>query len=106
MNKTNKTLGTLLGTAFLTAAASAPVMADTNPFASAELSQGYQLAMHHEEGKCGEGKCGEKGEGEGKCGEGKCGEKGEGEGKCGEGKCGEKTAKEGKCGEGKCGAKD
>ena len=75
MNKTNKTLGTILGTAFLTAAASAPVMADTNPFASAELSQGYQLAMDHKEGKCGEGKCGEKGEGEGKCGEGKCGAK-------------------------------
>ena len=104
MNKTNKTLGTLLGTAFLTAAFSAPVMADANPFASAELSQGYQLADKHE-GKCGEGKCGEKGESEGKCGEGKCGEKGKGEGKCGEGKCGEKSESEVKCGEGKCGGK-
>ena len=109
MNKTNKTLGALLGTAFLTAAVSAPVVAGENPFASAELSQGYELAAHHEgkcgEGKCGEGKCGAKGEGEGKCGEGKCGGKGESEGKCGEGKCGEKTGSEGKCGEGKCGGK-
>ena len=103
MNKTNKTLGALLGTAFLAASASVPASAGENPFASAELSQGYELAAHHE-GKCGEGKCGAKGEGEGKCGEGKCGEKGEGEGKCGEGKCGEKTGTEGKCGEGKCGA--
>ena len=50
----------------------------------------------------------EKEGGEGKCGEGKCGEKDGGEGKCGEGKCGEKDGKDGgeaKCGEGKCGEK-
>ena len=45
------------------------------------------------DGACGEkkaeGKCGEKMKAEGKCGEGKCGEKKK-EGKCGEGKCGEK----------------
>ncbi len=64
-----------------TALTSLPVQADTNPFASIELSNGFQLAAHHAEGKCGEGKCGE-----GKCGEGKA--KKSGEGKCGEGKCG------------------
>ena len=68
--------------------------ADSNPFASAELSSGYmQLADKHDaEGKCGEAKCGEemKKDGEGKCGEAKCGEdmKKDGEGKCGEAKCG------------------
>ena len=75
-----------------------------HPFEIRGLGTGYMLADGHE-GKCGEGKCGEKGESEGKCGEGKCGEKGKGEGKCGEGKCGEKSESEGKCGEGKCGGK-
>ena len=59
----------------VSALASSPVMADTNPFAVNELDSGYMvLAMA--EGKCGEGKCGEgKAEkAEGKCGEGKCGE--------------------------------
>ena len=54
-------------------------MADTaNPFQSSELTHGYmQLAEHHEEGKCGEAKCGEdsKKDAEGKCGEAKCGNK-------------------------------
>ena len=73
-----------------------------NPFAVSDLEGGYMVAAGHE-GKCGEGKCGEK-DGEGKCGEG-MGHKDE-EGKCGEGKCGEGMSskdKEGKCGEGKCG---
>ncbi|TNC91461.1 MAG: hypothetical protein CSH36_09535 [Thalassolituus sp.] len=107
MKDSNKALGTILGTAFVAALASTPAHAAENPFASAELQQGYKVAMHHE-GKCGEGKCGgEKADKEGKCGEGKCGgEKADKEGKCGEGKCGgEKTEKEGKCGEGKCGGK-
>ncbi|MCB2426696.1 HvfA family oxazolone/thioamide-modified RiPP metallophore [Methylophaga pinxianii] len=71
-------------------------MADTaNPFQSSELTHGYmQLAEHHEEGKCGEAKCGEdsKKDAEGKCGEAKCGEdsKKDAEGKCGEAKCGNK----------------
>lgn len=104
---TNKTTIALAASAALTAGlALSPTIAsaDTNPFASAELSSGYmQLA----EGKCGEAKCGaDKKEGEGKCGEAKCGaDKAEGEGKCGEAKCGaeKKADKEGKCGEGKCG---
>lgn len=108
---TNKTTIALAASAVLTAGiALLPSLAsaDTNPFASAELSSGYmQLA----EGKCGEmkgdkeAKCGEemKGEHEAKCGEDMKTEK---EGKCGEAKCGadKKTEKEGKCGEGKCGA--
>lgn len=68
------------------------VGADSNPFASAELSSGYmQLAEKDAEGKCGEAKCGEDmKDGEGKCGEAKCGEDmKDGEGKCGEAKCGE-----------------
>ncbi|EEF78497.1 HvfA family oxazolone/thioamide-modified RiPP metallophore [Methylophaga thiooxydans] len=82
--------------------------AEANPFASAELSNGYmQLAEHHaEEGKCGEAKCGaDKKAEEGKCGEAKCGaDKKAEEGKCGEAKCGaDKKAEEGKCGEAKCG---
>ncbi len=79
------------------------VSADTNPFASAELSSGYmQLAEHHaEEGKCGEAKCGaDKKAEEGKCGEAKCGA----DKKAEEGTCGaDKKTEEGKCGEAKCG---
>ena len=85
-NKLNP-LSVALGTTFAISLASSPAInAAENPFAANQLSNGgYQVA---EEGKCGEGKCGDKG-GEGKCGEGKCGDKG-GEGKCGEGKCGDK----------------
>jgi uncharacterized low-complexity protein len=104
-----------VGVAFVSSlAASTTAVADDNPFSSAELEAGYQLAgKKGEEGKCGEGKCGaDKGK-EGSCGEkgaeGSCGEKGA-EGSCGEkgaeGSCGEK-GKEGSCGEkgeeGSCG---
>ncbi len=81
------------------------IAADTD-FELADLDQGYMVAGDEKdkEGKCGEGKCGDK-EGkdkDGKCGEGKCGDK-EGkdkDGKCGEGKCGDKKEKgeEGSCG--------
>ena len=103
-----------VGVAFVSSlAASTTAVADDNPFSTAELDAGYQLAGEKgEEGKCGEGKCGgDKDKGA----EGSCGEKGE-EGKCGEGKCGgdkgaegscgekaEAKGEEGKCGEGKCG---
>jgi uncharacterized low-complexity protein len=101
-----KPVAAAVGVAFVSSlAVSTTAVADDNPFAMADLDSGYLLAGNHEgeEGKCGEGKCGEKGE-EGKCGEkgeeGKCGEKGE-EGACGEkgeeGACGEK-GEEGKCG--------
>ena len=83
--------------------------ANENPFVTQDLASGYNLASADAEGKCGEGKCGDKkGDTEGKCGGDK---KADGEGKCGEGKCGgdktadEKADTEGKCGEGKCGGK-
>ena len=106
---TNKTMivkpvAAAVGVAFVSSlAVSSTVVADDNPFAAADLDNGYLMAGGDKgkEGKCGEGKCGgDKGE------EGSCGEKGE-EGSCGEkgeeGSCGEDKGEEGKCGEGKCG---
>jgi uncharacterized low-complexity protein len=83
-----KPVAAAVGVAFVSSlAVSTTAVADDNPFAMADLDSGYLLADNHEgeEGKCDEGKCGEKGE------EGACGEKGE------EGACGEK-GEEGKCG--------
>ena len=99
MIKNKKTTIALAASAALTAGLTLSPMtasADTNPFASAELSNGYmQLA---------EGNCGANKDAEAKCGANKKAKK---EGKCGEAKCGanKKAEKEGKCGEGKCGAK-
>lgn len=76
----------------ISSTASAAGTAD-NPFAAADLSDGYLLAGNDsgsEEGKCGEGKCGK----DQKAEEGSCGEK-----KAEEGSCGEKKAEEGSCGE-------
>ena len=99
-----KPLAAAIGTTFAVSLAVSPVVnAADNPFSMTQIESGYMVADGHE-GKCGEGKCGDKKEGEGKCGEGKCGDKKEGEGKCGEGKCGDKKESEGKCGEGKCGS--
>jgi uncharacterized low-complexity protein len=92
--------GITLSSSVALAALSGAVLASENPFSASELSAGYQLAQADskpKEGKCGEGKCGAKGEGkkpEGKCGEGKCGAKDD-----------DSKKKDGKCGEGKCGAK-
>jgi uncharacterized low-complexity protein len=106
-------LAVALGTTFAISLSASPIVnAADNPFSATQLSNGYMVADAHE-GKCGEGKCGDKKKEEGKCGEGKCGDKkAEGscgdkkeEGKCGEGKCGDKKKEEGKCGEGKCGDK-
>jgi uncharacterized low-complexity protein len=99
-NKLNP-LAVALGTTFAISLTASPIInAAENPFAATEFSNGYMVA---EEGKCGEGKCGDKKGEEGKCGD-KMGE----EGKCGdkkaEGSCGDKK-EEGKCGEGKCGDK-
>ncbi len=95
-----KPVAAAVGMAFVASlAVSTSAIAADNPFAAADLDSGYLLAGEGgEEGKCGEGKCGDdKGE-EGKCGEGKCGDdKGE-EGKCGEGKCGDDKGEEGSCG--------
>ena len=100
---TMKPLAAAIGTAFVLGVAATPASAAENPFGMSDLGSGYQVAA---EGKCGEGKCGnkkEKKEMEGKCGEGKCGGAKEME-KNMEGKCGgAKSKKEGKCGEGKCG---
>jgi uncharacterized low-complexity protein len=104
-NKTTKrTLATAVGATLAGSLAFATgTQAAENPFGLQELNSGYmQIAM--EEGKCGEGKCGE----QMKTQEGKCGE----EMKAKEGACGEKMKEEaakppmeGKCGEGKCGSK-
>ncbi len=105
-SKIVKPVTAAVGVAFVASlAASTTAVADDNPFSTAELDAGYQLAGEKDkEGSCGEGKCGgDKGE-EGSCGEkgheGSCGEKGH-EGSCGEkgkeGSCGEK-GKEGSCG--------
>jgi uncharacterized low-complexity protein len=95
-----------VGVAFVASlAASTTAVADDNPFSTADLDAGYQLAGDKDkEGSCGEGKCGGDKGTEGSCGEkgaeGSCGEKGH-EGSCGEkgkeGSCGEK-GKEGSCG--------
>ena len=91
---TIKPIAAALGTTFAVTLLAAPIAnASENPFAMTELQNGYMVAEHHGEGKCGEGKCGEDKGGEGKCGEDKGGE----------GKCGEDKGGEGKCGEGKCG---
>ena len=76
-----------VGVAFVSSlAASTTAVADDNPFSTADLESGYQLAGEKgEEGKCGEGKCGGDKADEGEKGaEGSCGEKDKGE----EGKCG------------------
>ena len=41
--------------------------ADNNPFTLTDQSEGFMVADGHE-GKCGEGKCGDKTKAEGKCG--------------------------------------
>jgi uncharacterized low-complexity protein len=74
--KSKNSLGVVLGAAVLTATIAPAASADVNPFQARELAQGYGLVNYDkhegEEGKCGEGACGEK-KPEGKCGEGKCG---------------------------------
>ena len=98
-----KPVAAVVGVAFVSSLAVTSIaMADDNPFSTAELEDGYQLAGEKgKEGKCGEGKCG--GDKKDKGAEGSCGEKGE------EGEGGEK-GKEGSCGgdkdkgkEGSCG---
>ena len=70
---TLKPVAAALGTTFAVSLAVSPLAnAAENPFSMNELSSGYMVADAHAEGKCGEGKCGDKKK-EGKCGEGKCG---------------------------------
>jgi len=100
MRKKNvlKPVAAALGTTFVVSLATSPIVSATeNPFSINAMSNGYMVAEHEAEGKCG----GNKEESEGKCGDQK---DTSAEGKCGEGKCGEKRKEhEGKCGEGKCG---
>jgi uncharacterized low-complexity protein len=102
----SKAVALAVSSAFVLSIGTATIHAAENPFAIKSLSNGYQVADHHEKAK--DGKCGE-----GKCGEGKCGKSDKDakmkDGKCGEGKCGAEIKKDGakdkdgKCGEGKCG---
>ena len=71
-------LSTALGASFTISLTVSPVVhATDNPFEVTSLGSGYMVADSHE-GKCGEGKCGDK-----KDSEGKCGDKKDSEGKCG-----------------------
>lgn len=106
--KSMKPLSLALGTAIVTSLAASNAAADSNanPFAMTELSSGYMQMIAYGDNKAeGEEKSHDKKYGkEGKCGEGKCGDKKEMK-KNMEGKCGDKKSeKEGKCGEGKCGS--
>ncbi len=113
MANIRKPLAAALGAAFLASSVAPLASAASNPFSTQLLSGGYDLANYDKhEGKCGEGKCGDK-KAEGSCGdkkaEGSCG------GKQAEGSCGDKSAQEvrdsggetkvgeGSCGEGKYG---
>jgi len=104
----------------------ATASAAQNPFGATDLMAGYRVAGHNE-GACGEGKCGaSRMKLEGKCGEGKCGMDADEDGKVSREEFMRKREKgfsnmdsnsdgfidsdemkgahEGKCGEGKCGA--
>ena len=89
LNRKMKPIAAAVGAAFATSFAANAIADEADPFESSLLEEAVVLETSHEEGGCGEDKD-KKGEDEGKCGEGKCGEgKGDDEGKCGEGKCGE-----------------
>ncbi len=86
-------LAVVLSTSFAILLTASPVVnAADNPFAASKLSNGFMIA-DNADGKCGEGKCGDKKKEDGKCGEGKRGDK-----KKEDGKCGDKKGAEGKCG--------
>jgi uncharacterized low-complexity protein len=103
-----KPVAAAVGVAFVSSlAVSTTVVADDNPFAAIDLDNGYLLAGgdKDEEGKCGEGSCGEDKGDEGSCGgeEGSCGGDSGEEGSCGgdsgeEGSCGGDKGEEGSCG--------
>ncbi len=105
MANIRKPLAAALGAAFLASSVAPLASAASNPFSAQLLSGGYDLANYEKpEGKCGEGKCGDKKKAEGSCGDKKAeassgdesaqevresaGETKVGEGSCGEGKYG------------------
>jgi len=75
MMKKNK-LATLIGASVAASIAMAPLAASANPFGATDLSSGYENVSFFGD-KGAEGKCGgdKKAKKEGKCGEGKCGDK-------------------------------
>lgn len=92
-----------LGSAFAAITLSPLASAADNPFSSAKLDSGYQLAQADtkaKDGKCGEAKCGADKKATEKRKDGKCGEA-----KCGADKKAMDKKADGKCGEAKCGAK-
>ena len=115
--KLKKSIRLVTATLASSVAMAGVVSAEDSIFSAQELPTDYMIAGSHMDGKCGEGKCGERTK-EGKCGammhkdmSGKCGEAMHRsmEGKCGEamhksmeGMCGESMHQggmEGKCGE-------
>ena len=104
--KTLKPLALAISTVFVgSLAATNLANAAENPFGMTSLSDSTSITMAGKDGKCGEGKCGEKDskakKKDGKCGAGTTKKK---DGKCGAGAT-TKGTKDGKCGEGKCGKK-
>lgn len=106
--KNRTPISAIIGTTFaVSLLVGSAANATENPFSLSDPSASYTVAESHEEGSCGEGKCGDDKEAKGKkedcCGD-KKGEK-KAEGSCGEGSCGDgaKKEEEGKCGEGRCG---
>ncbi|HEY0563247.1 MAG TPA: hypothetical protein VGD04_07960 [Methylophilus sp.] len=97
MKSSTTTLALAVSGALALSLGAASLQAAENPFAMKTLSNGYQVADHHEkmkDGKCGTGKCGAaKKEGMEKEAEGKC----NADMKHGEGSCGADKMKEGSC---------
>lgn len=92
-----------IGSAFAAVALTPVAHAADNPFATKQLSAGYQLAQADtkgKEGKCGEAKCGA----DKKAKDAKCGADKKTDAKCGADKKPADKKADGKCGEAKCGA--
>lgn len=77
LNRKMKPIAAAVGAAFATSLAANAIADEADPFEASLLEEAVILETSHKEGGCGEDKE-KKGDDEGKCGEGKCGE-GEGE---------------------------
>jgi len=109
MNNKLTSLSAVIGAAFATSVALAPIASAADAsFTATHLQTGYTLA-DNTEGKCGEAKCGaDKAKKKAKS-EGNCGADKKMEGNCGADKADRKAKAEGSCGadkkaEGNCGA--
>ena len=78
LNRKMKPIAAAVGAAFATSFAANAIADEADPFEANLLEDAVVLETSHEEGGCGEDKD-KKGDDEGKCGEGKCGE-GDGDG--------------------------